>query len=155
MKVQYLTILLILAAITIQISHSSNGVPPQPGLRILEYLHAHGESTNLTLPQPIKGIYILDRWVGTPGEGVIAAVDQGYNVILLSFLHYSGPISICESWAAMNETAKTSAILYAHARGAVVMVSVGGDTEYPYVHDPLDYGRTVAAWANAQLLDGG
>lgn len=74
-----------------------------PGVRILEYLHAHGHAAWITLPQvrmlifieliaprrsvsvlqPVKGIYLYSRYTGSADQAVISAVQQGYNTILM------------------------------------------------------------------------
>lgn len=54
----------------------------------------------------------------------------------------------------MGSEAKDSAISYAHTKGAVVLLSVGGSTEAPYSGDASAYGRTAANWAQNNGLDG-
>jgi hypothetical protein len=52
-----------------------------PALRLLGYLHGRNEALNITVPAPIKGIYINLRDAGSPDIAVVAAADAGYNVI--------------------------------------------------------------------------
>lgn len=67
------------------------GIPalsfPAPGTRILEYLHARSEGLDRIWPQPITAIYISANWTDagpTPDYVVIDAVDQGFNVVILT-----------------------------------------------------------------------
>ena len=58
-----------------------------PGTRILEYLHARNEGLDRIWPQPISSIYISANWTDagpTPDFAVTSAVDQGFNVIILT-----------------------------------------------------------------------
>ena len=58
-----------------------------PGARILEYLHARNEGLDRMWPRPITEIYISANWTDaglTPDYAVIDAVDQGFNVVILT-----------------------------------------------------------------------
>lgn len=130
-----------------------SSIPPPPGARILDYLHARGEATDIVSPQPVKLVYLLHRFTSVE-TAVTDAVRQGYNVVLLSFYHGDGAVYASASWAALSETLKLDTIRYAHAHGAIVKLSLGGAEERPYAMDPDEYGRASADWANAQHLDG-
>ena len=74
---------------------------------------------------------------------------------MCSFLLVSGPDSIVEAWGRLDPAAKAEAVAYAHSKGAVVLLSVGGETERPYgSSDAATYGRDAASWALLNKLDG-
>ena len=149
-----------------------------PGVRILKYLHARGESMWITLPQvcsqahfvflrlgtrgdqtycrlqPVKGVYLLDGYTGGVDQTVISAVAQGYNMILISFLTTAGLAGACRDWQLLNSSARSTAVEYAHSNGAVLLLSVGGANDMPYDSDPVYYGQRAAWWANELSLDG-
>ena len=54
------------------------------GARVLSYLHARGDALDITTPSPIKAIYINLRDATDPPSAVVAAVDAGFNVVLLA-----------------------------------------------------------------------
>ena len=97
---------------------------------------------------------------------VIAAVNQGYNVIIM-FLIYPhlgtnpppDPYSAAYYWAALPAATKMSVVGFAHSRGAVVMVSAGGATfgntsgDYT-VGGGTAFGTNCANWAASNYLDG-
>lgn len=56
--------------------------------------------------------------------------------------------------ASLGRSALTAAVSYAHAQGAVVLVSAGGPSESPYAGNASAYGAAAAAWASANGLDG-
>ena len=97
---------------------------------------------------------------------VIAAVNQGYNVIIM-FLIYPhlgtnpppDPYSAAYYWAALPAATKLSVVGFAHSRGAVVMVSAGGatfgNTSGDYVAGGgAAFGTNCANWATSNYLDG-
>lgn len=77
-----------------------------------------------------------------------------YHALRCSFLTVDGPAGVLESWAALDPATQSAAVAYAHSKGAVVLVSIGGATESPYGQDPTAYGRTAASWALANAFDG-
>ena len=86
---------------------------------------------------------------------------MGYNVIIASFLlpTTSTPVAdFCYYWQQAFRTVGggilANAIAYAHDKGAVVLVSTGGETETPSDSDPVAYGNYVATWAKTFLMDG-
>lgn len=112
---------------------------------------------SLTWPQAIRAIYICGNWTDagpTPDDSVIDAANQGFNVILLTFLLVTGPDGILDTWGMLDSATRAAAVSYVHSKGAIVLVSAGGATELPYDQDPVEYGRTAAAWALSNGLDG-
>jgi len=113
-------------------------------------------SVNVT--QPLKVIYIdqPDGW-SSPQEiagTVTAAVDAGFNVVILAFYLTSGPTDMAVAWQGLGAALQQSTAGYAHQKGAVVLVSAGGATESPYTLNATTYGQTVAQWAQTNNLDG-
>ena len=47
-----------------------------------------------------------------------------------------------------------AAVSYAHSRGSVVLVALGGPSEAPYTGDAAAYGLQAAQWAATYGLDG-
>lgn len=47
-----------------------------------------------------------------------------------------------------------AAVSYAHSRGAVILVALGGPSEAPYTGDAAAYGLQAAQWAATYGLDG-
>jgi len=105
---------------------------------------------------PIKAIYIdwhLD-W-SAPQSSLLSAVNDGYNVVIISFYLSSGSAAdFAQAWAELNATTKQSTIAAAHSKGAVVTVSLGGSTDSPYGKNAYNLGVQVGNWAKTQLLDG-
>lgn len=59
------------------------------------------------------------------------------------------------AWGGLGADAQRAAIAYAHARGALVIVSAGGATDMPYNSmSGAAYGAGVARWAVAHHMDG-
>lgn len=111
----------------------------------------------IQLSHPIKALYIdsgID-W-NNPTNTVKSVVDSGYNVILFAFYTSSyGPLDMALAWTYLDQAAKQNAVDYAHSKGAVLLVSFGGDTDGNYWQkDPNVLGAQVANWAKSQLLDG-
>ena len=101
-----------------------------PGTRILNYLHARGEALSITTPSAIKTVYIDWRGVdwNDPTTNVKAMVDAGFNVIILAFYMTSGPVDVVQAWAGLSSTKRASSVAYAHSKGAIVLMAVGGST---------------------------
>ena len=110
----------------------------------------------MTAPPPIKAVYIDWRDVNwdAPEATVKAAVDAGYNVLYLAFYLSNSATDMLLAWAGVSSTKRATTVAYAHARGAVVMLSAGGATETPYALNATQYGSVVAAYALKYNLDG-
>lgn len=110
------------------------------------------------LPSPRRVLYIDYRDINwnTPTQTVTAAVDAGYNVILLAFLLSTSPADMAQAWSTAGTSAQTAAVAYAHSKGAVLMVSAAGSTDLPWTtfSDGSSYGNYVGQWAKANNLDG-
>jgi chitinase len=87
---------------------------------------------------------------------VHAAVDSGYNVLILAFyiMQSHNPYDSAQSWSAMNDTARAKTMDYVHSKGACMLISVGGATDSPYNQDPWNVGSEAAQWAIKYQLDG-
>ena len=70
--------------------------------------------------------YAVDQ--NDPGTNIRQAVDAGFNVVLLAFYLTSGAVDAALAWANVSPSSRAATIAYAHARGAVVMLSLGGAT---------------------------
>eukprot|EP00026_Physarum_polycephalum_P007901 Phypoly_transcript_07972.p1 GENE.Phypoly_transcript_07972~~Phypoly_transcript_07972.p1 ORF type:complete len:427 (+),score=78.21 Phypoly_transcript_07972:174-1454(+) len=111
---------------------------------------------SVTVPSPIKAIYIdwHLNW-NAPHQSALDAVNAGYNVIIASFYLSSGtPADFAQAWAALDDTTKINTVNTMHAKGAVLLVSLGGSTDMPFDKDPTALGQQVGAWAKAQHMDG-
>lgn len=128
------------------------------GARILEYLHARGEALNITSISSVRGVYSDYRDIdwNDPDATVRRIVDDGFNVIFLAFwLSDGGAVDHLGAWGALPAARRQAAIAYAHARGAVVMASLGGSTDHPFsTMSGAQYGRQGAEYALAADLDG-
>ena len=127
------------------------------GDRILSYLHSLGEADTVIAPSPVVAVYIDSRDVdwSAPGKTIMAAADAGATMIVLSFYITGGATDVALAWAGAGDAARSEAIAYAHARGAVVLVAAGGSTDAPYaIMSGAAYGGAVATWAVANGLDG-
>jgi hypothetical protein len=106
---------------------------------------------------PVKATYIdyMDIDWADPTSGVKDAADAGFNMIILSFWTFSGVTDIVQIWVGATHPQQQSAIDYAHSKGAVVLLGVGGATETPYTTvTGITYGSTVASFVEAKLFDG-
>jgi chitinase len=106
---------------------------------------------------PYKVIYIDFRNVNwnNGAQTVLDAVDAGFNVVILAFyLSGSGPADMATVWAALPDATKVETMNQVHAKGAVVLVAVGGATDSPYSSDAQRLGTIAGEWARSQHLDG-
>ena len=55
---------------------------PELGARVLSYLHGRGEALNITMPAPIKAVYINFRDAASPALAIRQAALSGFNVII-------------------------------------------------------------------------
>eukprot|EP01004_Peranema_trichophorum_P005373 NODE_4232_length_1203_cov_48.340741_g3732_i0.p1 GENE.NODE_4232_length_1203_cov_48.340741_g3732_i0~~NODE_4232_length_1203_cov_48.340741_g3732_i0.p1 ORF type:complete len:338 (+),score=68.79 NODE_4232_length_1203_cov_48.340741_g3732_i0:48-1016(+) len=90
--------------------------------------------------------------------GIREAVDAGFNVINLEFWMNNEPAGSVASWAKLPKDTKQSTLDYAHSKGAVIIMSVGGGTEHiDTVMTQVtgqNYGTRAAQFAKANLFDG-
>ena len=143
-------------------STSCGGVPtPAPftslGGRVLDYLHGGGEALSWVSPWPWKVIYIDTKGLNynNPPSTIMAAVDAGATVIVLSFYTaLYGPVDMAAAWAGADPSARAAAVAYAHSAGAVVLVSAGGASDVPYGIDATAFGASAATFAVTYGLDG-
>ena len=83
------------------------------GGRVLDYLHARGEALNITVPAPVKAVYmdVRDLDWAAPDQSVVAMADGGATVILLAFyLSTAGAYDAALAWAGVAPTAQAAAI---------------------------------------------
>jgi chitinase len=65
-------------------------------------------------------------------DSILAAhSEQGYNVVILSFLLTTGPIARAQEFVALNATQRAKIISDYHARGISITVAAFGDSESP------------------------
>ncbi len=89
------------------------------------------------------------------GAVVTAAIDGGYNVVIIAFWMMSGAADLALSWSTLTPVQRATVMAYAHARNAIVLVAAGGSTELPYASTTgTNYGQRVAAFVIANGLDG-
>lgn len=130
---------------------SAAAVPTTPSQLLVNYLASVGAPT--PSPSPIKAIYIDAG--SNASNSVIGAVNAGFNVVIIAFFLGSGPADMLSLWGALPAATKQSTSAYAHANGAVIMLSAGGSTETPYVSlSASSWGQTLASYALANSLDG-
>lgn len=106
-----------------------------------------------------------DSWYPPEAEAatITAAVNAGYNVIILAFwvssggqIASSGACDMCAAWERdVSPSLQLSTMEYAHSKGAIVMASAGGATDVPWDNLPgSSYGEAAADWVLANNLDG-
>jgi len=129
---------------------------PTPGERVAAYLHARGEALAVA-PRPVVATYIDWRditWLH-PEKTVLAAVANGFNVVILAFDLATGPTDMLQGWASLDAATRNATLAAAHAAGAVLLLSAGGASEEPYNRvGGAAYGAAVGATAAALGLDG-
>jgi hypothetical protein len=106
---------------------------------------------------PVKAVYIdyVDINWFDGSVTVKKAVDAGFNMIILCFWTYQVVLDIALVWNDVSYQNKIQTMLYAHSKGAVVLVAAGGQTEIPYsTVDSRLYGEAVGDFSNSQFLDG-
>lgn len=103
---------------------------------------------------PVKAIYIDDKcWA--PGFSFNQLVDAGYNLIVLAFLVNTVSLDCTIAWGWMTQDQQKATIQYAHSKGARIIVSAGGATDFPYnLISGAAYARSAAQWAVNNNLDG-
>lgn len=121
---------------------------------VLGYRRLFGEDT------PVKAVYMgYAAGISSIVSTVKAAVDAGFNLIVLSF--YMGPsvgadpFSAAYYWNLLSDADKVSTMSYAHAAGAKVIVSAGGAgyNAYP-ANGAAAFGQGAAQFATNNHLDG-
>lgn len=105
-----------------------------------------------------------DSWYPPEAEAatITAAVDAGFNVIILAFWCSNGnqlPGGACDMCAAWQRdippSLQISTVEYAHSKGAIVMAACGGATDVPWDNlSGADFGRLAATWVLQNHLDG-
>jgi len=119
---------------------------------------AAGAGTQVVLPSPRRVLYIDYRDINwsSPTSTVTAAVDAGYNVIVLAFLLSSSAADMAGAWQGAGAAAQIAAVSYAHSKGAVVMISAAGSTDQPWTTfaSGAGYGTYAGQWAQSNNLDG-
>lgn len=108
------------------------------------------------IPLPRKVIYVdlITDW-NKPQQTILDASDAGFNVIVLAFyLSTVGPYDAAGAWGNLSPAVQRATIDAVHAKGGIVMVSLGGATDSPYARDPAGLGTEVGKWCVANLLDG-
>eukprot|EP01137_Pigoraptor_chileana_P036247 Opistho-2@31490 len=79
----------------------------------------------------------------------MAAIDAGYNVALLAFyISAQGPVDMALVWSQVTQARQVAAINYAHAKGAIVMISAGGQTDLPW--SKFSTGEACRLFASGQ-----
>jgi chitinase len=149
---------LVSAAVAAAVAAAAAATPTatSAGAAVLAALRARGEA--VTTPQPVRAVYIDWRdvdWVH-PNATVVSAVDAGFNVVILAFwLSTSGAADMALAWAGLDAPTQAATAAYAHARGAVLLVSAGGSSDLPYPHmNGTAFGAGAGAFAAAHSLDG-
>jgi chitinase len=125
------------------------------GGRLAAYLRSVG-SVPSSPPAPIIATYIDWRdvnWVHVE-QTILAALDGGFNVIILAFQLATGPTDMLLGWVGVDPTIRNATLATVHAKGAVLLLSAGGASEEPYRLDPAVYGAAVGAEVLAAGLDG-
>lgn len=92
-----------------------------------------------------------------PDTTIRAMADAGYNVIIMAFyLSDSGAVDFASAWTtAIGDTERAAAVAYAHSKGAVVLMSVGGATDGVWhTKDAATLGARVGQYALSMRLDG-
>jgi len=111
----------------------------------------------VAIPHPAKAIYINAKGVdwNDPGKTILEASEAGWNVIILAFyLSKQGPWDIVQTWANWAVDKKKTTVEALHAKGAVLLVAMGGATDHPYDLEPVALGKTFATWSKEHLFDG-
>src|SRR5262245_23762458 len=96
-------------------------------------------------------------------QSINSMVDMGYNVVNLAFYIYSGsspsptpgPADAAMAWSLLTPARQLACVQRCHSKGASVLVSAGGSTEFsPYTTPARTYAQAVCQWAVANNLDG-
>lgn len=103
---------------------------------------------------PVKAIYIDDKcWA--PDFSFNQLVDAGYNLIILAFFVNTVSLDCTIAWGSMGQDRQKATIQYAHSKGARIILSSGGATDFPYnLISGAAYARSAAQWAVNNNLDG-
>lgn len=111
----------------------------------------------IAVPSPVKAIYIDYKNINwnAPQQTVLEASNAGWNVIILAFYLSGGnPADMAQAWQTASAADKQSTMNAIHAKGGVVLVSLGGSTDSPFGQDAVAVGNRVATWAKNNYLDG-
>lgn len=118
------------------------------------------------LPLPVtlnvRAVYIAYADLGSTAAlqtAVTTALASGYNLLVLAFwldpTTGADNYSAAKLWQQLSPTEQRALIAAAHAKGARIIVSLGGSTFHNYDHvAAADYGRAGAEFAVANNLDG-
>jgi beta-glucanase (GH16 family) len=72
-------------------------------------------------------------WANGIDTDIKRCVDYGYNMILLAFLQGSSgsePVDAFVAWNELSKARQTATLDYAHARGAKILLSIGGAEDH-------------------------
>lgn len=64
------------------------------------------------------------------GADIRAAVDSGYNVVVLGFWLKDGVADAALTWSGVSASRRNEILSYVHSKGALLMLSAGGATEH-------------------------
>lgn len=124
--------------------------------------HHHHHPTSLSSTKIIKAVYMAYRdlqSLGSIDTTIKSAIDFGYNLIILAFWidqsTGADPYSAADLWTKLSQSQRLDTIAYAHARGANIIVSLGGSTYNGYtINGGSAYGTAGANFALMYNLDG-
>jgi hypothetical protein len=117
--------------------------------------HPHTTPQHLKSPDAIRKVIYIDAQVdwNVPSNTVKAAVDSGFNVILFAFYLEEGPFDFLLVWSRMSREQQAELVEYAHERGAILGLSAGGSTSFPYGLGPVEYATRISTFAIENQLD--
>jgi hypothetical protein len=131
---------------------------------MLSSANAPRSASNVSAQRRVIYIDQPDSWYPPEAEAatITAAVDAGFNVIILAFWCSNGqqiPGGACDMCAAWERDVppqlQISTVQYAHSKGAIVMAAAGGATDYPWESlSGSNFGTLAANWAVRNNLDG-
>lgn len=122
-------------------------------------------TSTITIPQLFKApesekrvLYIDSAgviWWPNPLDTIVQAVNQGWNIINLAFYLGNGTaFDMLKCWADATPQQREDCLNYVHARNAIIVMAVGGDTVAPFLIDPEVFAADACNWAVQYQLDG-
>lgn len=110
----------------------------------------------LSFPSWPRGFDHAVSW-SRPDTTIRAMADAGYNVIIMAFyLSSSGAVDFVGAWTtAIGDAERAAAVAYAHSKGAILLMSVGGTTDSSWpAKNATAFGHAVGDFAVSMRMDG-
>jgi len=108
-----------------------------------------------TLPRKVIYVDQITTWWPDSTVNIREICDAGYNVIILAFYLLDSATDVVFAWQTSIEQQRKDTLDYIHSKGAILLMSAGGDSIAPYEQiTGTEYGTRTANYAKQYGFDG-